>query len=148
MNDKPLNPILFDNMNDAFDPLPDRIVKKRAVVKKQKVKAPQTANELTKSAIQLLTLEGFKVWRNNNGAVYDKKIGRFRKNAQAMLGVPDIIGYKKKTGTSIYVEIKVGADKLSNEQKSFLTDAITNGCIAFECRSIDDLIRRLKQYNK
>lgn len=124
------------------------VIKKLVKVKKvkltTKVKPPQKANDLTKSAIELLTLRGFIVWRNNNGAVYDSKIQRFRKNPQTKLGVPDIVGYEKKTGRAIYVEIKVGADKLSDEQRQFLLEAIANGCIAFECKHIDDVIRRLK----
>lgn len=124
------------------------VIKKLVKVKKAKlttkVKAPQKANDLTKSAIELLTLHGFIVWRNNNGAVYDSKIQRFRKNPQTKLGVPDIIGFQKKTGRAIYVEVKAGADKLSDEQRQFLLEAIANGCIAFECKCIDDVIRRLE----
>lgn len=103
-------------------------------------------NKLTKGAIQLLTFKGFEVWRNNNAAVYDRKIGGFRRNS-TKLGVPDIIGFQKKTGRAIYVEIKTGSDRLSDEQRAFLINALENGCIAFECRSIDDITRRLKQYD-
>lgn len=103
-------------------------------------------NKLTKAAIQLLTFRGFTVWRNNNVAVYDRNIGGFRRNS-TKLGVSDIIGYQKKTGRAIYVEIKTGKDKLSDEQRAFLIDALKNGCIAFECRCIEDITRRLKQYD-
>lgn len=103
-------------------------------------------NKLTKAAIQLLTFRGFIVWRNNNVAVYDRKIGGFRSNS-TKLGVPDIIGYQRKTGRAIYVEIKTGKDRLTDEQRAFLIEALKNGCIAFECRSVEDITRRLKQYD-
>lgn len=118
------------------------IIKK--LVKTKKPLKPQTANDLTKQAIELLSLHGFIVWRNNNGAVYDLKQKRFRKNPQTKLGVPDIVGYQKKTGRAIYVEVKVGYDKLSDEQRQFLLEAIENGCIAFECKCVDDVIRKLE----
>lgn len=107
----------------------------------------QDTNKFTHAVIKLLVLNGFKVWRNNNGAVWDAKIGRYRKNGQTLLGVPDIIGFQKKTGRAIYVEIKTGSDKLSDEQRSFLIEALENGCIAFECRQIEDVERRLQQYD-
>lgn len=109
-------------------------------------KKPKT-NDFTKSVVDLLTLKGFKVWRNNNGAVYDVKKKCFRKNSVAQLGVSDVIGYQKKTGRAIFVEIKTGSDSLSDEQREFLIEALNNGCIAFECRHIDDVTRRLRQYD-
>lgn len=115
-------------------------------VNEKKIKAPQTANDLTKAAVKLLGLRGFVVWRNNNTAVYDPKIRRFRRMSTRK-GVSDITGYQKKTGRAIYVEVKVGADKLSDEQREFLIEALTNGCIAFECKQIDDITRRLQQYD-
>lgn len=111
-----------------------------------KKKAKVDTNKFTKACIQLLTFKGFEVWRNNNVAVYDKTIGGFRKNS-TKLGVPDIIGYQKKTGRAIYVEVKTGSDRLSDEQRAFLINALQNGCIAFECRTIDDITKRLKQYD-
>lgn len=115
-------------------------------VKKDKPLAKNDTNGLTKAVEKLLNMKGFNVWRNNNTAVYDSKIHRFRKMSTRK-GISDIIGHHKKTGRAIYVEIKTGSDKLSDDQRTFLIEALQNGCIAFECREIDDVIRRLKQYD-
>jgi hypothetical protein len=115
-------------------------------VKKAKPIAKNDTNGLTKAVVTLLGLKGFNVWRNNNTAVYDPTRKRFRRMS-TRAGVSDIIGHHKKTGRAIYVEIKTGSDKLSDEQRAFLIEALQNGCIAFECREIDDVTRRLKQYD-
>lgn len=116
-------------------------------MKKKPTNKKGETNKLTQTVIKSLTKEGFIVWRNNNGAVYDVRRRCFRANSTSKLGVPDIIGYQKRTGRSIYVEIKTGYDKLSDEQRAFLKEALENGCIAFECRVIEDVKRRLEQYN-
>lgn len=113
------------------------MLKKKPVIK-------QDTNKLTKEVIRLLQLEGFTVWRNNNAGVYDKSFGGFRKNS-AVKGISDIVGYQRKTGRALYCEIKTGSDKLSPEQRTFLCEAIDNGCIAFECRSIDDVLKQIKK---
>lgn len=100
-------------------------------------------NELTAHCIDYLTLKGYKVWRNNNGAVYDITKGCFRKNKNKLLGIPDIIGYNKKTAKFIGVEIKVGKDKLSPEQIDFIETALESGCICIVVKTIDDLINQI-----
>lgn len=115
-------------------------------IKKVKTLDKNDTNGLTKAAVSLLLLKGFNVWRNNNTAVFDAKIGRFRKMSTRK-GISDIVGHHKKTGRAIYVEIKTGSDKLSDDQRAFLIEALNNGCIAFECREIDDVTRRLRQYD-
>jgi hypothetical protein len=48
----------------------------------KKVKLPHTsANALTKHALKILDLKGFKVWRQNNGGVYDPTKKVFRANS-------------------------------------------------------------------
>lgn len=100
-----------------------------------------TTNELTKACIDYLTLKGYKVWRNNNGAVYDPTNKCFRKNKNKLLGVPDIIGFNKKTGIFIGVEIKVGKDKLSPEQILFIEEANKSNCICLVVKEIEDLTK-------
>jgi hypothetical protein len=92
-----------------------------------------TANTLTQQALTVLKLNGWVVWRNNNLAVKGRAfIGR--------VGVPDIIGFNKKDGRFIAVEIKVGRDKLSPEQKLFLEYVNKAGGVGIECRCIEDII--------
>ena len=100
--------------------------------------ATQT-NATTKACIAYLQLNGFNVWRNNNGAVYSKARGCYLKNPLHKQGVSDIIGYHKKSGKAIFVEIKTGKDKLSIEQYDFLEQARFAGCYAFDVKTLEDL---------
>ena len=88
--------------------------------------AYMTASDLTKMMMDYLKERGNDVWRNNNLAVKGRSfIGR--------KGVPDIIGYSKKYGQFIGVEIKALGDRLSPEQMSFLTNLGMSGGIAMIC---------------
>lgn len=102
--------------------------------------AKTQTNNLTNSCLRFLNVMGYKAWRNNNGAVYDVKAKSFRKNPNTLLGVPDIIGFNKTTGKFIGVEIKVGKDRLSPEQKDFQKIALDSGCICIVVKEITDLI--------
>ncbi len=104
---------------------------------------PITANALTKAAITYFSAKGFECWRNNNLPAYDLKAKAFRKNTTKK-GVPDIIGYNKRTGQALFVEIKAGKDKLSPEQVVFLDDARKANCEVHVIRSIDDLTNFFK----
>lgn len=97
-----------------------------------------STNALTKHALRILDMKGFDVWRQNNAAIYDPKIQKFRKNS-ATPGISDIIGFHKKTGQFIACEIKTGKDKLSSEQELFLKRVNRAGGIGIEVRKIEDL---------
>jgi len=99
---------------------------------------PTSANALTKAAINYFSAKGFECWRNNNAAVWDKKNNCYRSNS-AKKGVPDIIGYHKRTGQALWVEVKAGKDKLSTEQQQFLNDAEKANCTVAVIHSTDDL---------
>jgi hypothetical protein len=101
-------------------------------------------NILTKDVISFLTLKKYKVWRNNNGAVYDVKAKCFRKNQTTLLGVPDIIGYNKLDGTFIGVEIKTGKDKLSPMQIDFQNECIKHDVLYIVVKEINDIINHKK----
>lgn len=101
---------------------------------------PITANALTKTALRVLTLNGYHVWRQNNAAVYDPKQKVFRKNS-ATPGISDILGYCRKTGRIVACEIKVGKDRLSVEQTRFLEGVQASGGLAVVIKTIDDLLR-------
>ena len=104
-------------------------------------------NSLTKSCTDLLNASGFVVWRNNNGGVYDAKIGKYRKNRTHKQGVPDIIGYQKKTGKSFWCEIKTGTDKISPEQENFINEATYNNCFVIVVKKLSDCENFLKALN-
>lgn len=106
-----------------------------------------TANGLTQSVIRWLGFNGFVAWRNNNGAVYDKKKNIYRKNPAHKLGVPDVIGYRNRDGKFVAIEIKVGKDELSIWQKNFILEAKKNNCIAMVVRNLDEFIFEMQNNN-
>lgn len=97
--------------------------------------APPTAGETTSAILAYLTLQGFAVWRQNTSGIYDQKTGRYRFNPQGRRGVPDIIGFRKRDGVFIGVEVKAGRDQLRPEQKQFLDELKAAGGLAFVAHS-------------
>ena len=97
--------------------------------------APPTAGETTSAILAYLTLQGFAVWRQNTAGIYDAKIGRYRSNPQGRRGVPDIIGFRKRDGVFIGVEVKAGRDQLRPEQREFLDELKQAGGLAFVAHS-------------
>ncbi len=80
-----------------------------------------TVSQITSEAIKILESRFCFVWRQNNLAVKGRAfIG--------LKGVPDIIGYNKYTGVSVYCEVKTINDKMSQYQIDFMNKAKTSGC--------------------
>ena len=96
------------------------------------------ANALTKHALKMLDLSGFYVWRQNNGGVYDPTKKVFRRNSSTP-GISDILGFHRKTGKFIAVEIKAGKDVLSPYQVNFLDQVHKSGGYSFVVRNLDDI---------
>lgn len=103
---------------------------------------PSDTNDLTGAIVDYLNLTGYKVWRQNNVAVYDKEIGDYRAFV-GLLGLPDIIGWKKKTGVWIAVEVKAGEDVLSPEQIQFLYELEKAGGIAMVAKTFNQFLTEL-----
>jgi len=99
-----------------------------------------TTNELTAKIVEELNSNGFIVWRQNN---VGKVAGRY---LSAKKGVPDIIGYEKVTGRALYIEVKVGKDKLSAEQIKFLFDANRHNCFAIVAHDWEQFMSELELY--
>lgn len=94
-------------------------------------------NSLTKYTLRILDLSGFYVWRQNNGGVYDPIKQVFRRNSSTP-GISDILGFDKKTGKIIAVEIKTGKDVLSPYQERFLNDVSKAGGYSFVVNTFED----------
>ena len=109
-------------------------------------KPKASANDITTAAILWLNLNGFKAYRNNNGAVYDPKKQCFRKNKNLLKGIPDICGFHKATGKALYIEVKAGKDKLRPEQIQFLQEAEKGGCITGVIRKSEEIETIINQY--
>lgn len=76
------------------------------------------------SALKELTYRGCDCWRQNNIAVRRRAfIGRY--------GVSDIMGFCKKTGRIVAVEVKTIGDRLSSDQIDFLNDVKKAGGVAY-----------------
>lgn len=71
------------------------------------------------------------MWWQNTTGIYDNKINRYRFNPQGHRGVPDIIGFRKRDGLFIGIEVKAGRDQLRPEQKQFLDELKAAGGLAF-----------------
>lgn len=102
-------------------------------------------NQTTQAIIRYLNYNGFVVWRNHNGAVYDPKREVFRKNPTSLKGVFDIIGFRESDGKHIEIEVKTGRDKMSEEQLWHLTKLKSSNCI---CLVVKDYYDFEKQYFK
>lgn len=111
------------------------------MTKTKRMKLPPTsANNLTKQAIRILDLKGYNCWRQNNGGIFDPTKKVFRANSSTP-GISDIIGYHRRTGQFLAVEIKSGKDKLTDEQKLFLENVEKAGGLALVIRTTDDILK-------
>jgi len=127
--------------NDVIIPKQSKYKNKRTVIDGLKPKL--TANQLTKAALKYFNAKGYECWRQNNAAVYDAKRNSFRANS-VKKGVSDIIGYHRRTGQFLAVEIKIGKDKLSTEQEMFLKSVERSGGLAMVVKNVDDLVNFFK----
>lgn len=108
-------------------------------------KAPPPKESLVLRAhLTALKTRGFFIWRNNNGAVYDKKFGGYR-SSQTLAGVPDIAGILP-TGHALYIEIKRPGGKPSQAQKDFIQAATNLGALAFVSDDVLSAIKKIDEF--
>lgn len=100
-----------------------------------------TANELTKTIIfdMYWVREGL-AYRINNGAIYDTKRQVYRKGVQRK-GIPDIIGIIN--GRFIGIEVKIGRDRQSADQKEVEREINEAGGVYFIAKSYDDYLEKI-----
>ena len=79
-------------------------------------------------------------YRINNGAVYDVKKRVYRAGVQRK-GVPDIIGIID--GRFIGIEVKIGADRQSADQKEIEKEIGEAGGVYFIAKSYDDYLEKI-----
>jgi hypothetical protein len=103
------------------------------------MKTPEGA--VVKACLDYLTLYGAYVWRNNTGALRDKKD---RPVFFGKVGSSDIIGLLPG-GRFIAVECKVPGGRLSEHQIGFLQDIERMGGLAVIARSVEDLEKSLRR---
>lgn len=91
------------------------------------------ANELTNQIIDFIYRQGGYAWRASSVGVFDTKQMHFR--AAAKKGVSDILACYK--GFLIAVEVKIGKDRLSDEQVGFMRNVIHTGGRAFVATDLE-----------
>ena len=131
---------LADQLNAEKHPLlpPHALVKKRF--------KDTTANELTKTLIwDMYHVRGGVAYRINNGAVYDVKKKVYRKGVQRK-GIPDIIGIID--GRFFGIEVKIGADRQSADQKEIEREINDAGGVYFVAKSYDDYLNKIAEHDK
>lgn len=97
-------------------------------------KKQSPANALTDAVITYIKLKGGIAYRINNMGVYDAKLGKFRTSGTKK-GIPDIIGIQQ--GRFIGVEIKIGKDRQSDDQKLREQEIIKAGGYYYIAKEFD-----------
>lgn len=90
-----------------------------------------TATDLTRQALEFLLFNGCFAWRQNN-------FGKLGRAGVAKKGVPDIIGITRD-GRFVGLEIKVGKDRQSEDQKGFEKQIKEKGGVYAVIKQFDDL---------
>lgn len=85
------------------------------------------ANDLTNKIIDFIYRQGGYAWRATSVGVFDTKKVAFR--ASAKKGVADVLSCYR--GILVAVEIKIGTDRLSDEQEGFIRNVRNAGGRAF-----------------
>lgn len=91
------------------------------------------ATELTNQIIDFIYRQGGYAWRSSSVGVFDTKQQRFR--AAAKKGVADVLACYR--GRLVAVEVKIGTDRLSDEQDGFLRNVGAAGGIGFVAKDFD-----------
>ncbi|WP_426491090.1 VRR-NUC domain-containing protein [Hymenobacter sp. 102] len=115
--------------------------------KPKKTRNTSPTNSLTTAIIEWLQLQRCKAWRQNNAPVYDPARGCFRKGS-TVEGISDVMGYHRPTGRVLAVEVKVGRDTLSDEQREFLAEVRAAGGFACEGRALEQVQREFDQWKQ
>ena len=91
------------------------------------------ANELTNQIIDHIYRAGGYAWRSTSVGVFDTKRMHFR--ASAKKGVSDVLACFR--GELIAIEIKIGKDRLSDEQEGFMRNIQAAGGSAVIARTFE-----------
>lgn len=98
------------------------------------------ASTLTNQIIDYIYSSGGYAWRASSTGVYDQKAGAYRTAAKK--GVSDVLACFR--GRLIAIEVKIGKDRLSNEQTGFMSNIEHVGGIAFVAGSFEHFLSHWK----
>jgi len=99
-----------------------------------KGKKQSPANALTDAVTNYFKLIGGRAYRINVMGIYDKEKGQYRTSGMKK-GIPDVIGIYK--GRFIGVEVKIGADRQSEDQKLREQEIVKAGGLYYIAKDFD-----------
>lgn len=97
--------------------------------------AASPANELTNQIIDFIFRNGGFAWRASSVGVFDRSRGLYRTAPKK--GVSDILACVPPTGQLVAIEVKIGKDRLSEEQIGFLKNVMITGGNTFVAKDFD-----------
>jgi uncharacterized short protein YbdD (DUF466 family) len=106
----------------------------------------KTANGLTKLIIAWMTMHNHFAARINSGAVYDQRLGIYRKGSGATAGMADVNAVMG--GKSVSIEVKIGKDKIRESQLKVKAQIEQAGGVYIIVRSFDDFLQKIEEINK
>jgi hypothetical protein len=84
--------------------------------------------------------------RINSGAVYDQRLGIYRKGSGATAGMADVNAVMG--GKSVSIEVKIGKDKIRESQLKVKAQIEQAGGVYIIVRSFDDFLQQIEEINK
>jgi len=90
---------------------------------------------LTNKIIDVIYRSGAFSWRAESSGIFDRKMGGYRTAPKK--GVSDILAILPPSGRIAAIEVKIGKDKLSQEQEGFLKNIVYHGGFAFVAKDIE-----------
>lgn len=111
---------------------------------KKKISEKQIQNAI----LDYLALLPGTYWACNNTGIYDNNRKAYRKPSKHFRhGVSDILGITND-GTFVAIEVKTSKGRVSEHQKRFLIDVLSNNGIAFVARSVEDVRKKFEEIRK
>ena len=96
------------------------------------------SNELTRKIIEFIHSSGSFAWRASSVGLYDSSKNIHRTAPKK--GVSDVLGIIAPSGRTLAVEIKIGKDRLSDEQTGFLANIEHYGGLSFVAKDFDSFV--------
>jgi hypothetical protein len=117
----------------------------RSFAKTKQFVIEPTEDDVIGAVTTYLNHSGWHTWRNNTHGIYNHIKKCYMKLAYQQRGVPDILGFHKRSGRMLAVEVKIGRDTLSEEQHHFLSMLKKAKGYAFIAHTFDDFLEKYER---
>lgn len=101
-----------------------------------------TSNDLTQRILDFLYRNEAYAWRAQSAGLFDRRLGTYRSAPKT--GVSDILGITK--GRFFGVEVKIGKDKLRDEQIGFIKNIEHHGGKVFIAKELEPFQEEFSQW--